>query len=373
MTEPEIRLLGEEQSETICRLFYAADVDAEGYIWQDRWPDFFAFFRHLTPSGLIRVWGAFVPEHSDPIGSLSAVETPVRGLPKGVSAIYYTDAFVRPKHRGKRTYFRLREVSRDQMTSQFGARAFHYAVENDTQLLHKTREILESSGYAVHIGASRLHELYLTHPSPDRVDFERCRRVPLREMTNEQRGSFLTALDDCVGDAPLFPVVRNDIFDRFLKIDPEAYCVMIRPPGASDFFHCSAALIAVNFDSLRRFHYTGLAGLMPARLNQRRITEQRPPLQPHDPFRVILWSLHWNRPGKENDIEALLRFAYQHAYDAGFDCAVARDLPENSLRDFRNVIHRDNGIFTCYLKEGAALFESPIDGPARFRLDPAFL
>lgn len=260
--EFRIQPLSRENSNSLCKLFAEEEHLRSSILWQDRSPDFFALYSHMTSEGPLAfgltTGSAGDIENDKLIGSSLLVpvgDSPIRfGVGQEWNLVYDTDCFVDPNYRSRGVSSSL--IGLRNQTLQKSA-ALYLGIENQPGFL---RSIAEDPGSYladfVYGPTTVLHDIY---PSEERAvsssSVFRLEKIPLASVAP----ALLVRLEKLNEDKKavtryLFPSSLEKGLPKISKVDPNAEIWVALKAN-----QIVAALTVANFQSVRRFRYNSQA------------------------------------------------------------------------------------------------------------------
>ncbi|MBK7842437.1 MAG: hypothetical protein IPJ71_01885 [Bdellovibrionales bacterium] len=244
-----LKVDGETNSGELCDLFGSeSKYPSEYYFWQDRKPDFFAFYSHLKTQpatylkwidakGRTRICFGVIP-----IGEM-----------QGSPICYLTDFFADPAIRNSKEVWRFVEASCHFFRENFQT-SLCWGLENRPGVLRGFSRMLARVGFGFkYFGLSLMREFYLSgeRSTQYQASLEKVERLEGKEILNSP--DVFSFLKFAPENRPIFaPSLSISGLDKLLKTDPNL--TIIKYPSSVNRNKC---LLLVDFGKVRKLCSTG--------------------------------------------------------------------------------------------------------------------
>lgn len=301
-------------------------------------PNLFDFHRFLSGQSdfsAIHFWSVF--EGEKPLGAGGFLEFPLNLPLAGVRCFYNSDSAVEEGARKQGIFQKLMEQQRE-FFGGFKGLPFSWGIEQHPGVLDGMKAYVEKfGGGEVHFtGNTCAYHIHLDQ-APGSAGSQ---KILLRDMSVTDREKFMGGLKAFGSQSPFFPRVDISFFDRVLKVDSEAYVVVLRESGG-----WAAGLLAVNLQPLRQY------------------------FENQTPLKTQHWSLVW---AEANRGQELLQAAHREAFQQNFQLAVVRDVPIAAVKAFNRVAMSPRRVFAMMRQSDHQVFQKVLPTLKNVALDAVF-
>jgi GNAT superfamily N-acetyltransferase len=260
--------------------------------WHDRSPDFFAFYRHVSPYPAIH----FVAEDGSGqiLGMMGLIRRPVPGDERG-HLFYITDFFVDPHARARNVGHALVLACHEYVLTREGGVTL-YAVENSPGVLSGTERMTRRLGYVTDRNScTRLFECVTGGFTRSSL----CETKPLNDFSDHEFSRWV----ERSGVAPV-----AGLKEQWLRLDPGAIACIAR--GSK------AGVLSLNLEAVRKIRLTP---------RTQRLMNKKDSLVAYQTL-----TLPWWEPGAEAELANAVHEAGWHAQQNGSAMAGVRGLPDGA-------------------------------------------